>query len=172
MTANTPSRAKTLLGGFKFVSRTFEGSFRDNPFVLDADANLYIGPADYVPRDEHATIEVIYHFLSETDRVSGDVGALLRNRARLLDAFCSFDEARREAPKSEFRILIFGTYDGHALAPTTDDDLPAGPCGKTVNEVKRRLYSLARRADIDFDGRELNEEQRKQEAQFCDHFQL
>ena len=41
----TPSRAvkdRKLLGNFPFISRTFEGRFKDNPYVLDADGNLFI----------------------------------------------------------------------------------------------------------------------------------
>ncbi|MCP4047037.1 MAG: hypothetical protein GY732_13745, partial [Gammaproteobacteria bacterium] len=43
-----------LLGGLPFVSRTFEGYFTDTPYVLDMDANLYLGPADHLSRDMHA----------------------------------------------------------------------------------------------------------------------
>ncbi|MCH9670010.1 MAG: hypothetical protein K0U93_01035 [Gammaproteobacteria bacterium] len=159
-------KTKTLLGGFKFVSRTFEGTFRDNPFVLDADANLFIGPADYVPRDEHASLEVIYHFLCETDRVVGSVRDLLRDRVQLLEAFSAFDDARAEGEKSEFRVLIFGTYDGDIMDGPVDDNLPAGPCGKTVNEIKRRLYELCRCADEQFSDRDLDERHTEQERQF------
>ncbi|MEM7254937.1 MAG: hypothetical protein AAF493_26310 [Pseudomonadota bacterium] len=160
------SNKRALLGGFKFVSRTFEGHFRDNPFVLDADANLYIGPADYVPRDEHATVEVLYHFLRETGRVDQTVSELLRDRRALLDAFTAFDEARRPAESGEFQILIFCTYDGELLDSPHDDDLPAGPCGRTVNEIKRRLYQVAMRADVSFASRELTPAQVAQESQF------
>ncbi|MFT5391417.1 MAG: hypothetical protein ACI8PT_001612 [Gammaproteobacteria bacterium] len=69
-----------LLGGLDFVSRTFEGEFKGNPFVLDLDANLYIGPADHVPRDEHAAIEVIFHFLNQTNRRIGAVREVLSDR--------------------------------------------------------------------------------------------
>nr|MDJ0892733.1 hypothetical protein [Gammaproteobacteria bacterium] len=85
-----------LLGTLPFVSRTFEGGFKENPFVLDLDGNLYIGPADHVTRDEHATIEVVYHFLAEREKISGSVRELLRSRQLLLDAFAAFDEARSE----------------------------------------------------------------------------
>ena len=49
-----------LLGDVSFVKRTFEGRFIDAPFVLDMDANLYVGPADDVSRDQHAAVEVVY----------------------------------------------------------------------------------------------------------------
>jgi hypothetical protein len=157
---------KRLLGGLYFVSRTFEGSFKENPYVLDLDANLYIGPADHVARDEHAGVEVVYHFLAHRGRITVPVGTLLRNRQLLLDAFAAFDEARLEARENEFRIIIFGTYDGSPLHPADDDDLPAGPCGKSINEVKRHFYVMCRRIDRQFHERGLNAVQRKAEARF------
>jgi len=157
--------ARKLLGGFDFVSRTFEGGFKDNPFVLDMDANLYIGPADHVPRDEHVVIEVVYHFLNQTGRRIGPIREVLRDRNALLSAFQAFDAARDEG-KEEFRLLLFGTYDGEPLVGPGDDDLPAGPCGKTVNEVKRRFYEICRRADPKFAERRLSEAQRSYERGF------
>ena len=157
---------RKLLGGLDFVSRTFEGEFKDNPFVLDMDANLYIGPADHTPRDEHATVEVIYHFLLQTGRHIGPVREVLRDRTALISAFQAFDSARSDPNASEFRIVLFGTYDGEPLEGLDDDDLPAGPCGKTINEVKQRFYSLCQRCDKDFERRVLTDEQRAYERRF------
>ncbi len=157
---------KKLLGGLPFVSRTFEGGFRDNPFVLDTDANLYVGPADQVSRDEHSAIEVIYHFLLQTGRIDSTLKELLRHRLVLLDAFASLDEARQESSTEEFRLFIFGTYDGELLTPVEDDDLPAGPCGESVNDLKARFYSLCRRLDKEFDDRVLDERYRELELSF------
>lgn len=50
MCASRLQASDKLLGCFPYISRTFEGKFRDNPCVLDRDANLYIGPADNVSR--------------------------------------------------------------------------------------------------------------------------
>ena len=153
-----------LLGTLPFVSRTFEGGFKENPFVMDLDGNLYIGPADHVTRDEHATIEVVYHFLSERHKVKWPVRDLLRSRQLLLDAFAAFDEARSEGEGSDFRIIIFGTYDAVALAPIEDDELPAGPCGTPINAIKRRFYEICRRLDRQFLERHLNQRQQRAEA--------
>lgn len=155
-----------LLGELGFVSRTFEGGFRENPYVLDMDANLYIGPADHVPRDEHAAIEAIYQYLLQLDSISHPLRELLRDRCLLLDAFIEFDAARMTSQASEFRICLFGTYDGDMLVPIEDDLLPAGPCGKSVVEVKNRFYDICRRLDADFDNRQLTPEQEKAEAAF------
>lgn len=157
---------KKLLGELSFVSRTFEGGFKDSPFVLDMDANLYIGPADHLSRDEHSAIEAIYHFLAQQGRLQGAFKDLLRDRRRLLDAFREFDAARIQSHSSEFRICVFGTYDGSMLLPVEDDELPAGPCGKSVGEIKRRFYDLCRRLDRDFQRRELSPEQQRAEAVF------
>ncbi len=157
---------KKLLGELAFVSRTFEGGFKDNPYVLDMDANLYIGPADQVPRDEHAAIEAIYHYLSQLGLITHPLKDLLRDRRLLLDAFMEFDAARMMSQASEFRICLFGTYDGDMLVPVEDDLLPAGPCGKSVAEIKGRFYAICRRLDADFDERELTPEQQKAEAAF------
>lgn len=157
---------KKLLGELEFVSRTFEGGFKDNPYVLDMDANLYIGPADHVPRNEHAAIEAIYHFLSQLGLVSHPLKELLQDRRLLLDAFIEFDAARMMSQANEFRICLFGTYDGGMLVPIEDDLLPAGPCGKSVAEIKGRFYDICRRMDPDFEGRELTPEQRRAEAAF------
>jgi hypothetical protein len=159
---------KKLLGELSFVSRTFEGGFKESPFVLDMDANLYIGPADHLCRDEHAAVEAVYHFLAQQGRVQGAFKDLLRNRCLLLDAFREFDAARFQSHSSEFRICIFGTYDGSMLVPLEDDELPAGPCGKTVGEIKRRFYDLCRRLDREFDQRELSAEQHRAEAAFVE----
>jgi len=157
-----------LLGGLSFVSRTFEGRFEDSPYVLDMDANLYIGPADRYSRDEHAVVEVIYHFLHQTGRINGSVRDLLCDRGVLLDAFVAFDEARTENEAEEFRIVLYNTYDGMPLPPTGDDELPAGPCGQSVNEIKRRFYARTRKLDPKFDERELSATQRAEEARFSD----
>ena len=155
-----------LLGGLPFVSRTFEGHFKENPYVLDMDANLYIGPADQHSRDEHSAIEVIYHFLSQTGRIGLSFKAILRNRLELLDAFAALDDARMESEQEEFRVFIFGTYDGELLLPGADDYLPAGPCGKSVNSLKRRFYELCMRVDTHFEERQLDDRQRTVEARF------
>jgi hypothetical protein len=130
------------------------------------DANLYIGPADHVPRNEHAAIEVIFHFLNQTGRRIGAMREVLSDRGALLAAFETFDEPRDCSGRSEFRLLIFGTYDGEPLIDSEDDDLPAGPCGKTVNEVKRRFYSLCARRDQQCHSRELNDTQLVYEKRF------
>ena len=106
---------KKLLGSLSFVSRTFEGRFGENPYVLDMDANLYIGPADHMSRDEHSGIEVIYQFLKQTEKIEHPLRDLLRNRLYLLDAFSVFDQARAEGESDEFQSFIFGTYDGEPL---------------------------------------------------------
>lgn len=155
-----------LLGTLPFVSRTFEGGFKENPFVLDLDGNLYIGPADQVSRDEHATIEVVYHFLAERRKVTWPIRDLLRSRQLLLDAFAAFDEARSEGEQSDFRIIIFGTYDAVALAPIEDDELPAGPCGMPINAIKRRFYDICRRLDRQFRERNLTQRQQRAEMRF------
>ena len=153
-----------LLGSLPFVSRTFEGYFEDSPFVLDMDANLHIGPADQYNRDHHAAVEVVYHFLAQTGRIRSPVRELLRNRRLLLASFAAFDEARMEkAGEEEFRIRIHGTYDGDPLHATDDDDLPAGPCGQAINEVKLRFYVLCRRLDGKFKARELNDREKQAE---------
>ena len=155
-----------LLGTLPFVSRTFEGGFKENPFVLDLDGNLYIGPADQMARDEHSAIEAVYHFLAERQKVKHPVRELLRSRKLLLDAFASFDEARSEGEESDFRIIIFGTYDAVALAPIEDDDLPAGPCGQPINAIKRRFYELCKRLDKRFYDRRLNAREQRAEGRF------
>lgn len=157
---------RKLLGRFGFVSRTFEGEFKDNPFVLDMDANLYIGPADHTPRDEHAAVEVIYHFLNETGRPIGPLRDVLRDRKALLEAFRLFDAAHADVGGTEFQILLFGTYDGEPLVGMEDDDLPAGPCGRTINEVKRRFYEICERCDPEFTERDLSPDERQYERRF------
>lgn len=160
------SQNKKLLGRLPFVSRTFEGHFEDTPFVLDMDANLYIGPADHLSRDEHSAIEVIYQFLKDSGKIKHALRELLRDRLLLLDAFSAFDQARKEGVADEFQIFIFGTYDGEPLEVHADDELPAGPCGKPVSELKRRLYDLCRKHDPEFSGRQLSEVQKAAEAKF------
>lgn len=157
---------RKLLGGLPFVSRTFEGTFKEIPYVLDMDANLYIGPADHISRDEHSAIEVIYHFLHQTGKVKLPLRELLRNRLQLLEAYAAFDDARMESDAEEFRIFLFGTYDGEPLVAVDDDELPAGPCGRTVNEIKRRFYELCTRLDASFASRELSEAQQRVERRF------
>lgn len=153
-----------LLGTLPFVSRTFEGYFKDTPFVLDMDANLYVGPADHLSRDQHAAVEVVFHFLTQTGRIGAPVREVLRDRRLLLDAFAAFDAARvEEGDEHEFRIRLHGTYDGEPLEGAADDDLPAGPCGQAVNQVKLRFYGLCRRLDPEFKTRELDSQQRKTE---------
>lgn len=155
-----------FLGNLSFVSRTFEGGFKDTPYVLDLDANLYIGPADEISRDEHAALEVIFHFLAGRGKVKNPVRELLRNRQLLLSAFAEFDAARREGTENEFRIILYGTYDGVALLPDEDDELPAGPCGVAVNSIKRRFYAICKRLDKQFLERPLDKRQREAEASF------
>lgn len=151
--------ANKLLGGLSFVSRTFEGTFKETPFVLDMDANLYIGPADQMSRDEHSAIEVVYNYLRELEKADRPIKDLLRNRLALLEVFDAFDSARQEDSdneETEFRIFLFGTYDGVILDAIVDDDMPAGPCGRTVNEIKNRLYQLSLRCDAEFQVRTLS----------------
>jgi hypothetical protein len=159
-------RDSKLLGSLSFVSRTFEGGFKENPFVLDMDANLYIGPADQVSRDEHAAVEVVYHFLAERGLIVHRIRELLRDRLALLEAFLAFDESRTEGESNDFRVIVFGTYDGVALVPVEDDELPAGPCGIAVNAIKRRFYDLCRRLDRRFYDRELGLRHRESESRF------
>ena len=90
----------------------------------------------------------------------------MRNRLTLLDAFDTLDEARTESESEEFRVFVFGTYDGELLLPVVDDELPAGPCGKSINELKRRFYTLCKRTDADFDARELTERHQEIEGRF------
>ena len=155
-----------LLGSLPFVSRTFEGTFKDTPYVLDMDANLYLGPADHLSRDEHSAVEVVYHFLRQTGRIAQSVRSLVRNRADLLDAYSAFDEVRSDSAAEEFRVCVFGTYDGEPLVVVEDDELPAGPCGHSVNDLKRRFYALCRKLDPSFEQRELTEAQREAEKRF------
>jgi hypothetical protein len=167
MSANQTGSARTrLLGGFPFISRTFEGRFRDNPYVLDANANLYIGPADQSARDEHVAIEIIFHFLNQTERPIVVLRELLRDRTHVLEAFAVFDDARIASDGDEFHIFLFGTYDGEPLTPIGDDELPSGPCGGSVNDVKRRFYELSSRLDPHFYDRALSAEQQGVEARF------
>ena len=157
-----------LLGGLSFVGRTFEGSFEESPFVLDMDANLYLGPADHVARDEHSSIEVIFQFLRQTNRIDGGLRDLMRDQRVLLEAFATLDDVRRDETMEEFRVFLFGTYDGELLGAGEDDELPAGPCGRSVNELKRRFYDICRRVDGQFGKRELTQRQRDAAARFED----
>ena len=160
------STVNKLLGSLPFVSRTFEGGFKESPYVLDMDANLYIGPADQMSRDEHSAIEVVYHFLRQTGKVELSIRGLLRDRCALLEAYAAFDEARIETDSEEFRIYLFGTYDGEGLQAVADDEMPAGPCGRTVNELKRRFYKFCQRVDKEFAGRELDHRLKSVEGRF------
>lgn len=157
---------KKLLGELAFVSRTFEGEFKDTPFVLDMEGNLYIGPADQWARSEHGAIQVVLHFLAQLGLVERPVRELLRDRRLLLDAFAAFDGARDPGEGDEFRIHVYGTWDGARLVPGEDDVLPAGPCGAPVNDIKSRLYDLCRRLDPRFEDRRLTDAQRAAEARF------
>lgn len=160
------SKSKKLLGNLSFVGRTFEGRFNETPYVLDMDANLYIGPADQLSRDQHAAIEIIYQFLRQTGKIEHSIRELLHDRVKMLDAFRVFDDARIESQADEFQIFLFGTYDGEALAGAGDDDLPAGPCGKSVNDIKRHFYAACRILDKDFDKHKLKNAHRDAEAKF------
>ncbi len=157
---------KKLLGNLSFVGRTFEGRFNETPYVLDMDANLYIGPADHSSRDEHAGVEVVYQFLRQTGSIKHSIKELLHHRLQLLEAFSAFDQARVERQADEFQIFIFGTYDGEPLAGTGDDDMPAGPCGKSINAIKRHFYAACRILDQEFDRRELEQAHKSAEAKF------
>lgn len=157
---------KKLLGNLSFVGRTFEGRFNDSPYVLDMDANLYIGPADQLSRDEHAGIEVVYQFLRQTGKIKHSMKELLHDRVRLLEAFSAFDQARVDSQADEFQIFIFGTYDAEPLAGIGDDDMPAGPCGKSINAIKRHFYAACRILDKQFDQRELDQAHKSAEAKF------
>ncbi len=159
-------QVKKLLGNLSFVARTFEGQFKETPYVLDMDANLYIGPADHVSRDEHAAIEVIYQFLRQTGKIKHSIKELLHHRIHLLEAFSAFDQARVDNQPDEFQIFIFGTYDGEPLAGPGDDELPAGPCGKSINAIKRRFYAACKNYDTEFDKRALDDAHRTAEAKF------
>jgi hypothetical protein len=130
------------------------------------DANLYIGPADQVARDEHVAIELIYHFFNQTGRSIPAMRELLRDGTDVLRAFTVFDTSRQASEGDEFHVFIFGTYDGEPLAPIADDELPGGPCGRSVNEIKRRLYEICRRLDGDFHDRTLSEELQQVESRF------
>lgn len=166
MSSSRVSPGVKLLGGFPFISRTFEGKFKDNPFVLDADANLYIGPADLVSRDEHVAIEVIYHFLDQTGRTVHPFREMLRNRLTLLEVFAVFDDVRTDDGAEEFSLHIFGTYDGEPLHGWQDDELPAGPCGKSINELKRRFYEICKRLDPRFAEHKLDRRLQEVESRF------
>lgn len=157
-----------LLGDVSFVKRTFEGRFLDAPFVLDMDANLYIGPADQFSRDMHSSVEVVLRYLRQTSRIEGSMRSLLTSRPALLDALNAFDAARSASQVDldglpEFRIVIHGSYDGEPLEAIAEDDLPAGPCGRSVNEVKLHFYRSVMRLDPDFDSRTLDPSQADQD---------
>jgi hypothetical protein len=130
------------------------------------DANLYVGPADHLSRDEHAGIEVIYQYLRQTGKIRYSVRELLRDRTCLLEAFSAFDQARVESQADEFQIFIFGTYDGEPLSGVGDDDVPAGPCGKSINAIKRHFYAACRVLDKDFAQRRLDQTHKAAEARF------
>lgn len=159
-----------LLGNLAFVTRTtsaaYDRSLKGSPFVLDSEARLHIGPADDMARNEHGAILVVYELLLQAGGLEFTFGGVIRNRLRLLDAFDRFDAARLNEGDEGARVSIYGTYDGQMLAPFVDDDLPAGPCGRSVNELKWDLYQRCMRMDPEFSRRELSEAAKKQEGRF------
>ena len=157
---------RKLLGEFPFVARTFEARFKSSPYVLDADANLFLGPADHALPFEHTAIAVVVHYLNQTDRKIAPLGRLLRNRKELLEAFKVFDNARIEGENNEFQIFLLGTFDGESLRAIDDDELPCGPCGVSVNDVKRRFYALCARLDAKFHQRPLSKTLIEVQARF------
>lgn len=157
---------RKLLGEFPFVTRTFEANFKSSPYVLDADANLFLGPADHALPFEHIAIAIIVHYLNQTGRKVQPLGQLLRDRQVLLEAFDVFDNVRIESESNEFQIFLFGSYDGDALSAIDDDELPCGPCGSSVNDVKRRFYALSARLDPEFHSRPLSNALRAVERRF------
>ncbi|TNF99274.1 MAG: hypothetical protein EP297_06000 [Gammaproteobacteria bacterium] len=164
------SSKEVLLGDLNFVNRTSgsvdQRGFENTPFILDSEARLHIGPADHLARDQHGAILVIYEFLRQTKSTPHRLSTLLRNRANLLEAYVAFDQSRRNMDEKGPKIIIYGTYDGVPIETVIDDDLPAGPCGKSVNEIKWEIYRRCLRLDPQFASRDLTEDQRKQESRF------
>jgi len=159
-----------LLGNLNFVNRTTgsfdQREFKNSPYILDSEAKLHIGPADDQARDEHGAIAVIYEYLRQTKKMPFRLSTLLSNRSNFLQTCVAFDQARRGADEQGPMIIVYGTYDGKPIESIISDDLPAGPCGKSVNEVKWALYRLCMRMDPQFASRDLSEEQRLQESRF------
>jgi hypothetical protein len=104
------------------------------------------------------------NFLRQTGKVEHSFGGLLRDRISLLEAFSAFDQARGESRADEFQIFILGTYDGEPRSGTGDDDLPAGPCGKSVHTIKRHFYAACRILDKEFGKRNLDNAPKAAEA--------
>lgn len=162
---------EVLLGNLNFVNRTTgsfnQREFKNTPYILDSEAQLHIGPADDLSRDQHGAILVIYEYLRQTKKISFRLSTLLSNRANFLQTCVAFDQARRSiTDESSPTIIIYGTYDGKPIESIISDDLPAGPCGMSVNEIKWQLYRRCMRLDPQFASRDLTEEQRQQESRF------
>ncbi len=162
---------EVLLGNLNFVNRTTgsfdQREFKNTPYILDSEARLHIGPADDVARDQHGAILVIYEYLRQTKKISFRLSTLLSNRSNFLQTCVAFDKARRGiSDESAPTIIIYGTYDGKPIESIISDDLPSGPCGMSVNEIKWELYRRCMRLDPQFASRDLTEEQRQQESRF------
>jgi hypothetical protein len=161
---------EVLLGNLNFVTRTTgsvdEREFKNTPYILDSEARLHIGPADDLARDEHGAILVVYEYLRQTKKMPFRLSTLLSNRSNFLQTCVAFDAARRGADETGPTIIIYGTYDGKPIESIISDDLPAGPCGKSVNEIKWELYRRCMRMDPMFASRDLTQEQRQQESRF------
>lgn len=159
-----------LLGNMNFVNRTTgsfdQREFKNSPYILDSEAKLHIGPADDQARDEHGAIAVIYEYLRQTKRMPFRLSTLMSNRSNFLQTCVAFDQARRGDSEHGPAIIIYGTYDGKPIESIISDDLPAGPCGKSVNQIKWELYKRCMSMDPQFASRDLTEEQRLQESRF------
>lgn len=160
-----------LLGNLNFVNRTTgsfdQREFKNTPYILDSEATLHIGPADDLARDEHGAILSIFEYLRQTKKISTRLSTILSNRANFLEACVAFDDARRGVSEETApTIIIYSTYDGKPIESIISDDLPAGPCGKSVNEIKWELYRRCMRLDPQFASRDLTEQQRLQESRF------
>jgi len=160
---------EVLLGNLNFVNRTTgsfdQREFKNSPYILDSEARLHIGPADDIARDEHGGIAVVYEYLRQTKKMPFRLSTLMSNRSNFLQTCVAFDQARRGDEHGP-NIIIYGTYDGKPVESIISDDLPAGPCGKSVNEIKWDLYRRCMRMDPQFASRDLTEEQRLQESRF------
>ena len=66
----------------------------------------------------------------------------------------------------EVSLHLFGTYEGKLLNDLQDDDLPAGSCGKSRNELKSHMYEICMRVESQFSKHTLTSEQRSIEARF------
>lgn len=162
---------EVLLGNLNFVNRTTgsfdQREFKNTPYILDSEAKLHIGPADDQARDENGAIAVIYEYLRQTKRMPFRLSTLLSNRSNFLQTCVAFDKARRGTDEENGPvIIIYGTYDGKPIESIISDDLPSGPCGRSVNEIKWDLYRRCMRMDPQFPSRDLTEEQRLQESRF------